>query len=91
MSKKENQTIASTLQENIVKFKEFLPRDIMPLNKLCQKYGQNYNTLWKKLKGNTNKGLPPIFNYYDTCPLMVSEAEFIRYMNSKLICVQEVA
>lgn len=91
MQNEEKQTNDSTLQENVIKLKESFPRDIMPLNKLCQKYGQNYNTLWKKLKGNTNKGLQPIFSYYDTCPLMVSEAEFIRYMNGKLVSVQEVA
>ena len=91
MSDDNVKTPTSALQNNLFNLKATLPKDIMTLNALCKRYGQSYNTLWKKLKGNTNKGLPPIFSYYDTCPLMVSESEFIRYMNSKLICVQEVA
>ena len=62
--------------------REILPNDLMSLSQLAQKYNQNRLRLWRQTKGLVLKGLKPLFEFYDTNPIQVSEAVFVEYMNS---------
>ena len=59
-----------------------LPTDLMSLSKLAKKYNQNRVKLWRETKGRVLVGLEPLYEFYDTNPIQVSEAVFVAYMNS---------
>lgn len=60
---------------------ETLPTDLMVLAKLAKKYKQNKTKLWRQTKGRVLKGLEPLYEFYDTNPIQVSESVFVAYMN----------